>query len=199
MRIGLVLLLVTAPVAFAGKQPVNRLALIQASCFDAAAVRPIPCSPSFRFASGSATLVGGKEPGPTCPKSNGQDRTEAKAGDVRLTGVTKDGAPFSGTLTAGVWYKTTFGADPNGDCPLANIQVPNFASLDATLACKNGKCRGTLHPVQCLPKECADVPVLSELGSVIVNGQAFGPLVVLDEAGNPLATPGTAVAAGKEP
>jgi hypothetical protein len=198
--LSVLVLTAVAGVAAAGKlPPPNRLVLIQASCFDAATVRPVVCSPSFRLSGGTATLLSSKEPVPTCPKSNGQDPTEAKAGEVRLTGVTKDGASFSGTLTAAVWYKTTFGDDPNGNCELRNIQVPNFASLGGSLTCKNGKCRGTLYPVQCLPKQCADVPILSELGSVVIGTQSFGPLVVLDDAGNALATPGTSVKPGKEP
>ncbi|MGH7895713.1 MAG: hypothetical protein ACREQL_13660, partial [Candidatus Binatia bacterium] len=157
------------------------------------------CSPSFRFAAGSVTLRSAKEPVPVCPKSNGQDVTEAPAGDVRMTGVAKDGAAFSGTLDATVFYKTTFGDDPNGNCELRNLQVPNFASLLGKVACRNGKCRGTLYPIQCLPKHCADVPIVSELGSVEVGTQSFGPIVVFDDAGNAFATPGTAVAPGREP
>ncbi|HXJ36210.1 MAG TPA: hypothetical protein VMS22_19430 [Candidatus Eisenbacteria bacterium] len=201
MRFALSLvLLASAGVAVAAKLPApSRVTLVQASCFNVPPAPPGPCSASFRFATGFAVFKSAKEPVPVCPKSNGQDPTEAPAGDVRMTGVTKDGAAFNGSLPVSVWFKTTFGDDPNGNCELRNIQVPNFASLGGTLACKNGKCKGTLYPVQCLPKQCADVPILSEFGSVTLGTQSFGPILVMDDAGHAFATPGTAVAPGKEP
>jgi hypothetical protein len=116
-----------------------------------------------------------------------------------MRGVTKDGAAFSGSLPAQVNFKTTFGADPNGNCELSGLQVPNLTSLLGTLECKNGTCKGTVYPIQCLPKQCADVSVVSELGSVEVGTQSFGPVVVLDDAGNAFATPGTSLAPGREP
>src|SRR5262245_56293675 len=141
MRSLVVLGVLTASFAMAAKiPPPNRLTLVTASCFNVPPAPPAPCSPAFRFASGSATLKSAKEPVPTCPKSNGLDPTEAPAGDVRLTGVTKGGAAFSGTLEAWVAYQTTFGDDPNGNCELRGQQVPSLVSLIAKLACTSGKC-----------------------------------------------------------
>jgi hypothetical protein len=137
-----------------------------------------------------------REPNPTCPKT-GQP-TEAPAATVQMRGVSKSGAPFSGSLSVTATLKTTFGDDPNGNCELRNAQVI-VPSLDGTLTCKNGTCKGTLYPAFCLPAQCADVPILSELGSVEVNGLTFGAVLVLDDAGLPLATPGTALAPGREP
>lgn len=199
MTRSLVMLVLAAGVAAAAKlPPPNRLTLVQASCFNLPPAAPGPCSPAFRFASGTATLKSAKQPVPTCPKSSGLDPHEAPAGDVRLARVTKSGAPFSGTLAVWVAYKTTFGDDPNGNCELRGQQVPNLVSLLGDLACKSGKCRGTLYPVACLPPSCADTPIVSEMGSVTVGTQVFGPLVVFDDAENALATPGTSVAAGRE-
>src|SRR5262245_56895873 len=195
----LMLLVLMAGVAVAAKlPPPNRLTLVQAYCFNVPPTPPGPCSPAFRFTSGTATLKSAREPVPTCPKSNGLDPTEAPAGDVRLNGVTKAGATFAGMLDVWVAYKTTFGDDPNGNCELRGQQVPNLVSLLGRLACKGGRCRGTLYPVQCLPQSCADTPIVSELGSVTVGTLTFGPLVVFDDAQNALATAGTSVAPGRE-
>jgi hypothetical protein len=153
---------------------------------------PGPCSATFRFASGQVVMKPLRQPQPTCPKT-GQP-TEAPGGTIQMRGVTKSGAAFDGTLNAQVNFKTTFGDDPSGDCELRNVQVPNFASLNGTLTCKKGTCKGTLYPVACLPSQCADTTVSSEFGSVEVGSQSFGPVLVFDDAGNPFATPGTSVA-----
>lgn len=199
MRIAMALALgLVAGMAHAAKlPPPNRLTLVQASCAFAPPAPPGPCSPAFRFTSGTAVMKALREPQPTCPKTG--DPTEAPGGDIRLTGVTKDGAPFTGSLAAQVALKTTFGDDPNGNCELRNVQVPSLPSLTGTLACRNGKCKGTLYPIACLPSQCADTPITSEFGSIEVGPQSFGPLVVLDDAGNPLATVGTTLAPGREP
>jgi hypothetical protein len=193
-----VVVLLAAAVAPAKKPPpASKLTLVQASCNAVPPAVPGPCSSAFRFAAGSVTLGSLKEPQPTCPKTG--DVTEAPGGDVRLTGVTKSGAAFSGSLSAQVNFKTTFGDDPNGNCELRNIQVGNLMSLQGAIACKSGRCKGKLYPIQCLPKQCADTPVTSEFGSVELPGQSFGPVVVFDDAGIPLATPGTFVIPGAEP
>lgn len=173
--------------------PPMRLTLVQASCNG---TPPGPCS-SFRFTSGMVLMKAVRQPQPTCPRT-GQP-TEAPGATIQLRGVTKDGAAFGGSLAASANLKTTFGDDPNGNCELRNVQVPNFMSLAGTLACRNGTCRGTLYPIACLPAQCADTPVVSELGSVELGGQSFGPILVLDDAGLPLATPGTSLAPGREP
>ena len=83
--------------------------------------------------------------------------------------------------------------------PDIKILSQNLASLLGTLTCKNGTCKGTAYPIQCLPSQCADTPIVSELGSVEMNGQSFGPVLILDDGGLPFATPGTALAGGREP
>jgi hypothetical protein len=187
-----------AAVAHAAKlPPPNKLNLIQASCNALPPAVPGPCSTAFRFTLGTAILRSAREPGPTCPKT-GQP-TEYVAGDVKLTGVSKNGTPFTGSLGAQMNLKTTFGDDPNGNCELRNIQVGNYPSLTGTIACKHGTCKGPLYAVACLPAQCADTPVFSEFGSVTVNGQTFGALLISDDAGNPLATEGTVLSPAKEP
>jgi hypothetical protein len=164
--------------AHGGKGSVaNRLTLVQAQC---EGPPPAPCS-SLRFTRATATVRNVKQPGPTCPKT-GDDPSENNAGDVRLDGVARAGAPFAGTLTVEVVLKTTFAADPNGTCSLAGVQIAT-PSLLGTLTCRNGACRGRLVAAACLPPQCADTPLVSELVSLIVK----------DDAGQPLATPGTAV------
>lgn len=153
----------------------NRLTLVQAQC---AQVPPGPCS-TFRFGTGSATIRSLRQPAPTCPRT-GDDPSENDTGQVRLDGVTAAGGPYSGTLSAEVILKTTFGSDPNGTCGLEKLQF-EVLSLTGTLTCKAGRCRGPLVAFLCLPKPCADTPITSE----------FTSLVVKDDAGNPLATPGT--------
>jgi hypothetical protein len=191
------LALVAAAAPAAKLPPPMRLNLIPATCAVLPPALPGPCSARVAFAAGTVTLQALRQPQPTCPKTGRP--TEAPGGTVRMTGVTTGGAPFSGTLTAQANYKTAFGDDPNGNCELRNVVVPSFPSLLGTLECRNGKCRGTLYPVECLPAHCADVPVRSEFGTVEAGGQQFGPIVVFDDAGVPLATPGTAVAGGREP
>jgi hypothetical protein len=199
MRIAsaIALVLVTALAHAAKLPPPMRLNLIQASCAVLPPALPGPCSAMFRFANGTVTMKALRQPQPTCPKTG--KPTEAPGGTITMTGVTKSGAPFSGSLDAQVSFKTTFGDDPNGNCELRNVVVPNLPSLLGTVACKNGKCKGTVYPIQCLPSQCADTPISSEFGSVAAVGQTFGPVLVFDDAGRPLATPGTALAPSEEP
>lgn len=189
------LLAATAPAA--KLPPPMKLTLVTASCNALPPAVPGPCSTAFRFASGQLTMKAVRQPTPTCPKTG--EPTESPGGTFKLRGVAKDGAPFSGALAAVVSLKTTFGDDPDDDCELENVQVPNLTSLQGTLQCRGGTCKGTVYPIECLPAQCADTPVVSELGSVVVGAQSFGPAVVFDDAGLPLATPGTALAAGREP
>ena len=196
IMIGIVVLLTGA--ASAGKlPPPMRLNLIQASCNALPPAVPGPCSATFRFATGSVVMKALKQPQPTCPKTG--DPTEAPGGTIQLTGVTKGGTAFTGSLDAQANFKTTFGDDPIGNCELHNVYVRNFPSLTGKVACTSGKCKGTLFPVGCLPAQCADTQVSSEFGSVEVGTQTFGPIVVFDDAGTPLATPGTLLVPGREP
>jgi hypothetical protein len=156
--------------------PPLKLALVQAQC----AGPPIgPCS-TVTFATGTAVLKGGKEPGPTCPKTG--DPKDSPAGTVTLTGASNAAGPLEGAtaLTAEVIYKTTFGTDPNGNCSLGGVQIET-PSLTATLTCKKGKCTGTLYPIACLPKNCADTRVTTELSNFAVR----------DADGKDVARPGT--------
>jgi len=174
-----VLIAVSTTSAHAKKlPPPSKLNLVQAQC---PGNPPGPCSPSFTFTSGTAILIGQKEPSPAC-----HDPERAKGGEVRLAGVSKDGAAFSGTLLAQAELQTTFGKDANGNCELQNLQV-RVPSLSGELTCRNGKCKGTLLSVACLPGNCADTLITTE----------FISLVVQDDAGRSLATPGTFVAAAK--
>jgi hypothetical protein len=195
IAIGTSVLLVVGLAQAAKLPPPMKFNLVQASCNG---TPPGPCSPNFRFASGIVVMKPIRQPQPTCPKT-GQP-TEAPGATLQMRGVTKSGAPFSGSLNLEVWLKTTFGDDSNGNCEFRNIQVGNFQSLIGTLACKNGTCKGTAYPVGCLPRQCADAAVLSELGSVqVTGGLTFGPVLVYDDAGLPFATPGTALAPAREP
>jgi len=183
--VSLVLLLLVgaapAPAQTSKKPPPPlKMPLVQAQC---ATVPPGPCS-TLTFATGSVVLKGGKQPGPTCPKTGMP--ADSPAGTVTLTGVTKAGAPLDGKakLTADVTYKTTFGADPSSNCALATTQI-DILSLLATLDCKKGRCTGTFFPIACLPKNCADVLVTTELTNVVVH----------DDAQQDLARPGTFIPA----
>ncbi len=158
--------------------PPNRFALVQAQCNGSP---PGPCS-AFRFTSGSAILRSARQPAPTCPRT-GDDPSENDTGVVRLDGVTVGGTKYTGALAAAVVLKTTFGSDPNGTCALAGVQI-ELVSLAGTLTCRAGRCAGPLTAIACLPKNCADTPIISEVTS----------LVVKDSAGNALATPGTVLA-----
>jgi hypothetical protein len=179
MRTLVVFLLVAAyvPTAAARKAPPpSKLTLVQAQC---AGTPPGPCSPSFAFTSGTAILTGSKQPKPVC-----HEPQLPNGGEVRLAGVTKDGVAFSGTLSARVTLKTTFSTDTsNGNCELQGLQI-TIESLLGELACRGGKCKGPLHGLACLPGSCADTLFTTE----------FVSLVVQDDAGQPLATPGTFVA-----
>lgn len=155
----------------------TKLALVQVYC---AGPPPAPCAPAFAFASGTATLRSAKQPAPT------RDPAGQKAGEVRLTGVTKDGGPFSGALAAEVVLRTTFGVDANGNCELARVQI-EVLSLNGAIGCRSGRCAGRLVPVAALPGHCADIAITSELVS----------LVVKDDAGRSLASVGIGVPAGR--
>lgn len=177
--IALIVLGAVSLAAAAAKKPPppSKLSLVQAQC---AGVPPGPCSPAFAFATGTAVLVGQKEPVPICPGGK-----PAVGGKVVLTKVTKDGAPFSGTLRVSVTLKTTFTVDQhNGNCELSGLQV-EVPSLQGDVACQNGKCKGTMLGIACLPGTCADTFFTTEFVSLVVN----------DDAGQPLAVPGTFVPA----
>ena len=199
MRIGIVIatLLAAAVVHAAKLPPPMRMTLVQASCNAIPPAVPGPCSASFRFTSGTAVMKSLREPQPTCPKTG--KPTEAPGATIQMKGVTKGGAAFSGSLDAQGWLKTTFGSDPNGNCELRELHVPNLLSLIGKVDCKSGKCKGIIYPIQCLPKQCADTPVTSELGSAELNGQSFGPILILDDGGLPFATPGTVLTPSEEP
>jgi len=157
--------------------PPSRLSLVQAQC---PGVPPGPCSPGFAFAAGTAVLVGQRQPIPTCPGGK-----PASGGKVTLAKVTKNGAAFSGTLRVSVTLRTTFTIDQhNGNCELSGIQI-EIPSLQGDVACRNGKCKGSMLGIGCLPTTCADTFFTTEFISLVVN----------DDAGQPLATPGTFVPA----
>src|SRR5262245_12432179 len=181
-RLSIVLVLTAAVSAGAARGPRLTLPLVRAQCVGA-----VPCAPVFAFRTGVAQLTAAKEPAPTCPKTG--KPSETPGGSVQLAGVTKDGAAYTGTLTVEVTNVTTFGSD-GGDCPLNALQIET-PTLLGTLSCKNGRCRGNVLPVACLPRECADVPVTTE----------FRLLEVLDaptlEGGKAIARPGLFVAPGK--
>jgi hypothetical protein len=177
LRIVAAMLVLAPAVARAGKPGESTLALVQAQC---AGPPPAPCSASFRFARGQAVLRTGKQPSPT------REPSEQRAGELKLTGVTKAGAAFTGALAVEVVYKTTFSADTNTNCELAGVQIET-PSLMGTVSCRNGKCSGRLLPIAALPKHCADAGITSELVT----------LVVRDDGGAALAVPGTAVVPGR--
>jgi hypothetical protein len=179
-----VALVLVAPVAVAvaapprNPPPPSRLSLVQAQC----AGPPVgPCS-ALTFTSGTAILLGQKEPKPACHAPD-----LPKGGEVRLVGVTKNAASFSGTLHVSVYFKATFGPDANGNCVLAGLQLSSVESLTGDLACKNGRCKGDLVGAACLPGDCADALITTE----------FSSFTVFDDAMKPLATPGTFVPPAK--
>jgi hypothetical protein len=189
--------LVASAAVAAKLPPPMKLTLVQASCNAVPPALPGPCSVTFRFASGQVTMKSLRQPQPTCPKTG--DPTEAPGGSFKLKGVTSNGAAFTGSLNAVAFLKTTFGDDPNDNCELENVQVPNLQSLQGTLSCRNGTCKGTIYPIECLPAQCADTPIVSELGAAEVGAQVFGAVLVFDDAGLPLATPGVLLVPGREP
>ena len=168
--------------AAAARQPILVLPLVQAQCEGA-----VPCQPAFEFRTGTAQLTAAREPAPTCPKTG--KPSETPGGAVKMTGVTQNEAPFTGTLAVEVTNLTTFRSDA-GACPLNGLQIET-PSLNGTLTCKNGLCKGSVLPAQCLPRECADASITTELRL----------LEVLDvptlEGGRAIARPGLFVAPGK--
>lgn len=168
--------------ARAGKAPAYAtLALVPAQCGQ---LTYGPCAPAFAFKSATLLLTGSKEPTPACPKTG--DPSEAKAGSVRMTGVTKNGAPFTGSLPTETVLKTTFGENPNSTCVLPGTQFVG-SSLMGDVVCRNGKCKGTIIPIFCLPPDCIDVAITTE----------FVSFKVMDDSGSPdgiVAAPGTVIA-----
>jgi hypothetical protein len=155
----------------------SRLSLVQAQC---AGPPPGPCAPGFAFSRGTATLTSARQPAPT------RDPARQKAGDVRLQGLTRDGAPFTGTLAAEVTFRTTFTTDADADCDLRGVQI-EVLSLSGAVPCRGGRCAGTLRPIGPLPLRCADVAITSQLVSIVVR----------DDQGRVVAVPGVGVPAGK--
>jgi hypothetical protein len=168
--------------AAAARPPTLVLPLVRAQCDGAVA-----CQPAFSFRAGTAQLTAAREPAPTCPKTG--KPSETPGGVVQLIGVTQNGAPFTGTLAVEVTYLTTFGSHADA-CPLNDLQIET-PSLNGTLACKGGHCKGNVLPAACLPRECADESITTELRL----------LEVLDaptlEGGRAIARPGLFVAPSK--
>jgi len=181
--VAVISLVLELSVAHAGRGFVYaHFALVQAQCGQ---ITFAPCAPAFAFKTGVVELSGLREPAPTCPKTGLP--TEAKAGTVKLTGVTKNGAPFTGTLPTETQLNTTFGTSATTTCVLAGLSTGPFPSLSGDVACRNGKCRGTILPIVCLPAECADVPITTE----------FVSFKLMDDSGVAtavIATPGAVIA-----
>src|SRR4029453_7673524 len=129
-----------------GKGPKMILPLVPAQCAGS-----VPCLPDFSFKSGAAVLTAAKEPAPTCPKTGRP--SETPGGTIRLTGVMMRNAAYSGALTTEVTNQTTFGSD-GGDCSLNGLHITT-PTLQGTLACKSGRCKGLVPPIACLPAERA--------------------------------------------
>ena len=176
--IGLLSVLLAAR-AQAGRAPAfAKLALVQAQC---GVTTFGPCTPAFAFRSGTVVLFGSREPAPTCPGSN---KPEQKVGIVTLTGVTKNGARFSGTLHSETVLKTTFGNE--GSCSLRGTQVI-VPSLTGDLSCKAGSCRGVLLQVACLPADCVHTSITTEFVSFRVFEDAMDPTAIIAAPGTFLA------------
>jgi len=185
MRASLVILfalLVTCAGEAGARGPKLVLPLVRAQCPGS-----VPCLPAFAFRTGSAQLTAAKEPAPSCPKTGKPEETPG--GTVQMAGVTKNGAPYTGSLTVEVTNQTTFGSD-GGDCSLNGLQIET-PTLLGTLACSGGRCKGKVLPSACLPRECTDTPITTE----------FRLLEVLDaptlEGGRAIARPGLFVPPGK--
>jgi hypothetical protein len=161
------LVLALAPAVGARGKPVLTLGLIRAQCAAPPPAPPVPCAPAFDFASGTVTLTAQKQPTPSCPRT--ADPRESPAGTIKLRGVTRDGASYSGTLFLSIEQVTSIGADTvNGTCELSGLPPIRVESLVADVACRNGTCKGTILPIACLPKTCADTPIVSEFGALTV-------------------------------
>jgi hypothetical protein len=142
--------------------------LVPAQCDDPQPTPPGPCAPDFTFTRGVVTLLGQKQPKPSCPKTGKPE--ESPAGSIKMSGVTSAGAPFSGSLVANVTFTATFGVDPNTNCDLRGVRL-TVPSLSAAITCANGNCKGTFLPIACLPKQCADARVVTELEKIeVLNG-----------------------------
>jgi hypothetical protein len=67
-------------------------------------------------------------------------------------------------LEARVVGDVNYGPDPDGDCPLANTQIPGgvYASARMTCATLGGaaNCKGVLAIPALLPPQCTDVAVI---------------------------------------
>ena len=144
------------------------------------ALAPGPCAPTFVVGGGTVVLRGAKQPSPT------RDPSQQNAGQMTLTGLTQNGAPYSGTLAGEVILKPTFGTDANGNCALNAFQMA-LPSETSTLTCKNGKCKGRILPAFALPKTCADVSITIELVSITIR----------DGSGAAVASAGLFIPAGK--
>jgi hypothetical protein len=160
--ITLLVLLATCTGAAGARGPKLILPLVRAQCPGA-----VPCLPAFAFRTGAAQLTSAKEPAPSCPKSG--KPSETPGGTVQMAGVTRDGAPYTGSLAVEVTNQTTFG------------------SRD----CKAGRCSGKLLPSACLPRECIDAPITTEFRLLEVLD------VPTLEGGKAIARPGLFVAPGK--
>jgi hypothetical protein len=161
------LVVALAPALEAKGKPLLTMALVRAQCASPPPAPPAPCAPAFDFATGTVTLTDQKQPTPSCPRTG--NPSESPAGSIKLRGVTRDGAPFTGTLFLSIEQVTSFGADTvNGNCQLSGVPPFAIESLTAYVACRTGKCKATILPIGCLPKTCADTPIVSEFGALTV-------------------------------
>ncbi len=168
----------------AARLPKMTLPLVQAQC---EGTPPGPCQPAFAFRDGTAVLTTAKEPAPTCPKTG--KPSETPGGRVTMAGVTRNGAPYAGSLVVEVTNQTTFGSD-GGVCALNGLQITT-STLLGTLTCRGGKCKGPLLPFACLPSDCTRAPITTELRLLEV---LDAPTI---EGGKAIARPGLFVAPAK--
>ena len=93
---------------------------------------------------------------------------ERAIGKIKITRV----FPPQPVLEARVVGDVSYGPDPDGDCPLANTQVPGAIYATATLSCvtKRGaaNCKGILALPSLFPPTCTDVSVLVTNAHVLV-------------------------------
>jgi hypothetical protein len=120
--------------------------LVQAQC-----PGPVPCnSLGIFFAKGKATIEVVRPPHAVGNR---------KVGKVKMSRV----FPPQPALEALVIGDITYGADPNGNCALANTQALGaiYATADMTCITRQfaANCKGSLALPALIPPECTDVAV----------------------------------------
>jgi len=156
LKVGLCGAMVAACMANPLQAQTRAVSTLQSGLAMAQCPGPVPCDTGgITFQRGSVRIRKVKQPDPIY---------STFIGTISLQGV----LPAQTNLDAVVSARVSYGADPNGNCPLANTQTVLNPWATSSLTCiASGfgfftNCRGDLNLAALVPLQCSDVDMVFE-------------------------------------